>query len=157
MRRHTVFGLPTWFVLGPSVVQAEEELWAARSEPGHLPDSYNTDWNQSRRPTIVFILIDTLRRDSLSAYGGNQNLMPKLNAIAKESVVFEDVLANASWTKASVGSMFTGLYQEFHGAVGREDILGPANRTLAEIPARLHQSSGSRRDLFHPVGSRPDS
>ncbi len=133
IRRHTIFGLPTWFALGPSVIQTEEKLWADRSEPGHQPNPHNVDWNQSpRRPTIVFILIDTLRRDSLSAYGGDPHLMPRLNTIAKDSVVFQDVLANASWTKASVASMMTGLYQEFHGAVGREDILGQSNMTLAE-------------------------
>lgn len=133
IRRHTMFGLPTWFALGPSVVQTEEMLWADRSEPGHRTNSHNLDWDLSQqRPTIVFILIDTLRRDSLSAYGGNPNLMPRLNSLAGNSVVFQDVLANASWTKASIGSMFTGSYQEFHGAVGKEDILGQANQTLAE-------------------------
>jgi len=134
IRRHTEFGLPAWSILGPSVVQIEEDLWADRAGPGRQSQPQTFEWDQRLRPpTIVFILIDTLRRDSLGAYGGDPDLMPRLNAIAQESVVFEDVLANASWTKASVGSMFTGLYQEYHGAVGREDILGQANLTLAEI------------------------
>ncbi len=134
IRRHTLFGLPSWSVLGPSVVQIEEDLWADRAGPGHQPSPHTVDWDQSlRRPTIVFILIDTLRRDSLSAYGGDQDLMPRLNGIAQESVVFEDVLANASWTRPSIGSMFTGLYQEYHGAVGREDALNQPTETLAEI------------------------
>ncbi|MEN8165605.1 MAG: sulfatase, partial [Acidobacteriota bacterium] len=134
IRRHTLFGFPAWSVLGPSVVQTEDALWVDRTGPGYQPHPHTVDWDRSlRRPTIVFILIDTLRQDSLGAYGGDRDLMPRLNAIARESVVFEDVLANASWTRPSVGSMFTGLYQEYHGAVGREDSLNPPTETLAEI------------------------
>ncbi len=134
IRRHTLFGFPMWSILGPSVVQIEEKLWADRAGSGHQPPPYTVDWDHGfRQPTIVFILIDTLRRDSLSAFGASPDLMPRLNEIERESVVFEDVLASASWTRPSVGSMFTGLYQEYHGAVGREDALNQRTETLAEI------------------------
>lgn len=133
-RRHTQFGLPAWLILGPSSVQIEKDLWADHSEPGHQSDPPSIDWDPGlQQPTIVFIMIDTLRRDSLGAFGGDPDLMPRLNEIAQESVVFKDVLANASWTRPSIGSMFTGLYQEYHGAVGRGNALYEPTDTLAEI------------------------
>ncbi len=134
MRYHTTLGYPGWAFLGPSVAQTEKMLWSENSGFRSAGDQrIPITGAKNQQSTIVFILIDTLRQDSLGAYGGDPTLMPKLNAIAHESVVFQDVLANASWTRPSIGSMFTGLYQEYHGAVGRENALSRSNETLAEI------------------------
>ncbi len=58
--------------------------------------------------------------------------MPQLDRIAARSIVFHGVLANASWTRPSVVSFFTGLLPEEHGAVDR--VYGLADRwwVLAE-------------------------
>ena len=134
LRYHTVLGFPAWALMGPPVASVEKELWdrhdgeAPQVDTMIPPPGRNED-----RVSVVFILIDTLRRDRLEPYGGDPSLMPRLNALSRESIVFSDVLASATWTRSSIGSMFTGLYQEYHGAVGREDVLGPGNRTLAEI------------------------
>ena len=136
MRNHTLLGYPTWATLGVPTETIEKDLWNEHST-SHCVRSQApiNDVQKKKQPSIVFILIDTLRRDSLSAYGGDPALMPHLNAFAGESIVFQDVLANASWTRPSIGSMFTGLYQEYHGAVGRENALARSNNTLAEILA----------------------
>lgn len=135
-RRHTQFGLPTWLILGPSSVQIEKDLWADRSQAGHRSEPPSVDWHSDgQQPAIVFIMIDTLRRDSLGAFGGHSALMPRINELVQESVVFENVLANASWTRPSIGSMFTGLYQEYHGAIGRENALHEPTDTVAEVLA----------------------
>jgi len=134
LKRHTVFGFPANLILGPGVREVSAELWAKRVgeySPTTVPAPTKTAGGS--RPTIVFIILDTLRRDSLGAYGGDADLMPELNAIMQSSVVFEDVLANASWTRPSVASMFTGLHQEHHGAVGREDVLRADVDVLADV------------------------
>ena len=62
--------------------------------------------------------------------------MPELNARANSSMVFTDVLANASWTKPSVASFFTGLAPEEHGAMKPSYPIAPDAVTLAEVLQR---------------------
>jgi arylsulfatase A-like enzyme len=61
--------------------------------------------------------------------------MPELNRIAQGSWVFSNVLVNATWTRPSVASLFTGLLPEEHGAIDRMDVLPPQRVTLAELLA----------------------
>lgn len=69
----------------------------------------------SKRPNIVFILIDTLRADRLGAYGSEKGLTPFIDSIAKQSVVFTQCFAPSSYTVPSVASIYTGLYPSNHG------------------------------------------
>ncbi|HET8648232.1 MAG TPA: sulfatase, partial [Vicinamibacteria bacterium] len=57
---------------------------------------------------------------------------PHLDALARESVLYEHVYACASWTKPSVACLFTSLYPVFHGAQTVDDVLAPDRVTLAE-------------------------
>jgi arylsulfatase A-like enzyme len=105
------------------------------------------------RPNIVVYLVDTLRADALGVYGQKAPTSPRVDAFAKESVVFQDAWAQASWTRAATASIFTGLHVGAHG-VDREDRALPASAvTLAE---RLKQA-GYRTGAFvanHLLGGR---
>ena len=69
---------------------------------------------------------------------------PNLNALVERSVVFGDVHANASWTRASCGSIFTGLLPEEHGAARFHERLPEGWRTLPEqLRGSARVSSGS--------------
>jgi len=68
-------------------------------------------------PNIVVILADTLRADHLSCYGRSPQTSPNLDALAELGVLFENYVAAATWTKPSVGTMFTGLAPRAHQAV----------------------------------------
>jgi len=65
---------------------------------------------------VVVFLVDTLRADHLQPYGYARETSPNLAALAVESLVFEQANAAASWTKASVASLFTSRYPSMHGA-----------------------------------------
>ncbi len=94
-------------------------------------------------PHIVFVMLDTLRADALAGHGGDPSWMPALNAYAERSVRFSDVLANASWTRPSLGSFFTGLLPEEHGATGLQFGLSPEVKLLAEIlSAQGYETAG---------------
>ncbi|HUZ46956.1 MAG TPA: sulfatase [Terriglobia bacterium] len=83
-------------------------------------------------PNIVFITLDTVRADHLSAYGYPRPTTPNLDRFARTGVLFENAIAPISWTLASHASMFTGLLPQQHGA----DLavpLAPSPWTLAEI------------------------
>jgi arylsulfatase A-like enzyme len=77
-------------------------------------------------------MLDTLRADSLAALGGAPDVMPAMNALVERSVLFSDVHANASWTRASCASIFTGLLPEEHGAARFHERLSEHWLTLPE-------------------------
>ena len=66
---------------------------------------------------VVVISIDTLRRDHTSLYGYRRRTTPGLDALARESVVFEDAVSTSSWTLPAHASLFTSTYPSVHGAV----------------------------------------
>ncbi|MDA1266978.1 MAG: sulfatase [Planctomycetota bacterium] len=68
------------------------------------------------RPDLVVVCIDTLRADHTSLHGYDRPTTPALEAIAAEGVSFTRHLCNASWTKPSMGTLWTGLAPSAHGA-----------------------------------------
>lgn len=86
-----------------------------------------------RRPNVLIYVIDTLRADGLASYGNPLASTPNLDALAGQGVLFEHAYANASWTRASVATLLTGLLPWHHGAESRDDRLPELARTLAEV------------------------
>ncbi|RMH18267.1 MAG: hypothetical protein D6696_13415 [Acidobacteria bacterium] len=84
------------------------------------------------RPDVLVYLIDTLRADHLGCYGYPRPTSPQIDALAAEAALFEHAIAQSSWTKASVASIFTGRWPLAHGANLRTDALAAAAQTLAE-------------------------
>lgn len=68
-------------------------------------------------PSVVFVLIDTLRADYLGTYGFEGDISPSLDRFAEESIVFENAFSQAPWTKPAIASLFTSLYPEQHGVI----------------------------------------
>jgi len=66
----------------------------------------------SRQDDIVFVLVDTLRRDHLGLYGYARDTSPHLDAIASRAVVFDQARSTAPWTNPAIASLFTGLYPQ---------------------------------------------
>ena len=97
----------------------------------------------SDRPDIFLIVLDTLRADRLSCYGGARNTSPNLDVFAKQSTFFERAIAPAQWTVPSHASIFTGEYPTTHMAVQPYDALDSQYPTVAE---RLHGNG------YHTVG-----
>ncbi|MCH2172215.1 sulfatase [Myxococcota bacterium] len=56
---------------------------------------------------VVLIVIDTLRRDHLGAYGGSADT-PHLDALAERGQVFTNAQASFHQTSMSMGALFTG-------------------------------------------------
>lgn len=89
------------------------------------------------KPSILFILLDTVRLDYVGWGGSELDTTPKLDKLAAQGAAFTQAISQASWTKPSVASMITGLIPSKHLAVGRprfqyyED-LEASQRTLAD-------------------------
>jgi arylsulfatase A-like enzyme len=86
-----------------------------------------------RKPNILLIILDTLRRDRLSAYGHTRETSPEFDAFAARATLFERAIAPAQWTVPSHGSMFTGLYPSAHQLTQANGVLSGAHPMLAEI------------------------
>jgi len=78
----------------------------------------SADAGRPQRRNIVLISLDTLRADRLGMYGARAPTSPTLDALARESTLFETVIASAPWTLPSHASMMTGLHACAHGATG---------------------------------------
>src|SRR5262247_2791868 len=61
------------------------------------------------RPSIVLVTIDTLRLEHLGCYGYPRPTSPRVDALAAESVLFENVRATMAATFPSHLSVLTGL------------------------------------------------
>lgn len=100
-------------------------LLAAGAEPAR-PDNFPT-----RRPNIVFVVADTLRRDHVGVYGDQPT--PFLDSLAARATVFDRAYAQSAWTNPSVASMFTSRYQSQHHVVSFASVLSKNEQTLAEV------------------------
>lgn len=70
------------------------------------------------KPNVVVIVLDSLRADHVGAYGYGRPTTPFLDLLAREGLVFEQVLAQSSYTRQSVPSILTGRNPSECGAFG---------------------------------------
>jgi len=89
---------------------------------------------------VLFVVMDTVRKDHLSVYGYDRPTTPGLEAFAAEATVFEQAVAPAPWTLPVHASLFTGLYPSQHGASQENPYLEGAT-TLAETLNDTHATA----------------
>ena len=84
------------------------------------------------RPSMILVIIDTLRADRLGTYGYSRATSPRLDAFAKQSVLFENAYSQAPNTPPSVAAILTSLYPSMHHFIGKGDRVTDEARTLPE-------------------------
>ncbi len=114
----------------PQVAAVQRAAGQARQR---LPPSNIQARTESRRPNVILYLVDALRADHLGCYGSEGVSSPRVDEFAAESTVFEDAIAQSSWTKAAVASIFTGLWPPSHGVHGPHDRLPDDLSTMPEL------------------------
>lgn len=83
---------------------------------------------------VVIISMDTTRADNLSCYGLYKNATPQIDALAKESVLFQNTYSPIPLTLPAHSTMLTGMYPPRHGVHDNLKYqLSEKNLTLAEI------------------------
>ncbi len=83
---------------------------------------------------IVLISIDTCRADYLSCYGYHRKTTPNIDTVAKNGVLFTNVVTSVPITLPAHSSMLTGTIPPYHGAHDNNNYkLANSNLTLAEI------------------------
>lgn len=82
---------------------------------------------------VLLLVLDGASAGRMSAYGYSKPTTPEIEALAKESVVFDHAICQAVYTIASIGSVLTGQYPERHQSVSFADRLPSSAVTLPGI------------------------
>ena len=88
----------------------------------------------SRGAPVFIVCVDTLRADRLPAYGYTRVETPALDALARDSIIFDNAISHVPLTLPSHVSLFTGLLPFQHGV--RDNLgyrLSKDHRTLATL------------------------
>jgi len=67
-------------------------------------------------PNVLILVMDTTRAQNLSCYGYERATSPHLDALAADSVLYEQAIAPGCWSLPSQMSLLTGLFPSKHGA-----------------------------------------
>jgi arylsulfatase A-like enzyme len=62
-----------------------------------------------RRPNVLLVVLDAVRRDALEPYGPPAGTTPAIADLARRGCALPDAYATSSWTLPSHASMFAGL------------------------------------------------
>jgi arylsulfatase A-like enzyme len=90
---------------------------------------------RNRKPNIILLGIDSLRRDHMSCYGYHRLTTPHIDRFAQEGVLFEQTFSAHIPTTSAYASMLTGLdvFSTQVVALRHKGPLRPEVKTLAEI------------------------
>lgn len=103
----------------------------AQGNPPTLPPDFSPAVGM---PNIILIVADALRADFLPMYNSNaESKTPNLEEFVKDSILFLDCNAQASWTKPSFGALYTGTLPHIHRGIGKNSVLNTELPTLADI------------------------
>jgi len=89
---------------------------------------------------VLFVLTDTLRAHRMSAYGYERETTPTFDYMSSTGLRFARHLAQSSWTKCSMASLWTGLYPQRTGVLRSPD--GVPEEAL--MPAEILREAGFR-------------
>lgn len=67
-------------------------------------------------PSVVLLVMDTVRRDRLGLYGYGMPTSPTLDRLARDAVVFDRAYASSTYSLPSHASLLTGTLPSVHGA-----------------------------------------
>lgn len=125
--------------------RASDDTSSARGVEARIPAPA-----PATRPNIVLIVIDNLRADHLGAYGYVRPTSPYIDGLATAGLLFRNAYAPSSWTKPSIGALFTSRYPSEHRAISFARHLDERIPTLAEaMQAAGYVTMGYAGNFIH--------
>ena len=103
--------------------------------------------NESSRPSVLLVTVDTLRADHLGAYSKQDSHTPRLDRFADQAMVFERAATPMPLTRPAHFSILTSRYPREHGVLNNALALPESATTLAE----LFRAAGYRTGGFVAV------
>lgn len=120
--------------------------WRARTN-SPVPTELNPDYHPAdKKPNILFILLDDLGKEWISAYGAEDIKTPNIDRLAGEGIRFENFYTMPQCTPTRI-SFMTGQYPFRHGWINHWDVPrwgGGAHfdATMNPSVARMMQRAG---------------
>lgn len=92
-------------------------------------------------PDVLFVVLDSARKDRLSTYGHDRETTPSLSVLAETATTYDQAYTPAPWTLPSHCSLFTGLYPSEHGVTnGFTDSMARLPAEIPTLPERMSQA-----------------
>ena len=105
-------------------------------------------------PSVVVVVLDTVRRDHCSTYGYARETTANLTALAARGVRFDRAYTSSCWSIPTHASLFTGLLSSQHGADMETFRLGRSQATLATLlAARGYETAGFSANPYIASGT----
>ncbi len=82
---------------------------------------------------VIFLLVDSLRKDHLGCYGYAKDTSPNVDNFARDCVIFSNATAQGNATLPSIPSFLTGLYPKQHGCINEKTRLEKSTPTIATM------------------------
>jgi len=89
---------------------------------------------------VVFILVDTLRADHLGSYGYERETSPVMDRLAATGIRLANNIAQSTWTKSSMASIWTGTYPVTNEVLRYQHAIPE----VVTMPAELLKAAGYR-------------
>lgn len=91
----------------------------------------------SKQPNLIYVFADQLRYQSVGYAGDKKAKTPRIDALAKESVSFDNCVSGSPMCAPYRASLFTGKYSSSTGMVINELRMNPNHRAFGHV---LHES-----------------
>jgi arylsulfatase A-like enzyme len=120
--------------------------------PAPVPVPARTANEERRRPNIVIVTVDCMRRDRVSAYGHDRPTTPFLDSLLDSAAHCTSAHSVSPWTCPAVVSLHTGLYPHNHGGglVPGE----PKNLSKENLPTKLSRDVPTLPEVLAGHGYR---
>ena len=103
-----------------------------------------------KKPHILLVSLETMRRDHLRCHGYQKDLAPHLDQLARSGVNCSDAIANCGWTLPQNITLHTGLYPLTHDLT----LLREQHPLFAEHITLAEHLNGHGYQTFAGVNSR---
>jgi arylsulfatase A-like enzyme len=113
--------------------RARAALWRSAAAAALLPAACGAPPRPAEPPNVLLIVVDTLRRDHLGAYGYRRATSPNLDGLAAESLRYERALSQAPWTLPAVAALLTARDPSALGITSTRSVVPPDLVLLPEI------------------------
>jgi len=90
---------------------------------GEVRDAEAAEAVEVAPPNVLLIVVDTLRRDHLGAYGYERDTSPNLDRLAAESTRYERAVSHAPWTTPAIGALLSSQYPTTLGIQTEREVL----------------------------------
>lgn len=134
-----------WSMTFAVIVQQGQQSMHQQLAPPTTPERYVAQSDSPR--SVILIVTDALRRDALGCMRATQAHdfpgTPALDAFASQAQIFDNAIAQASWTKPAMASILTARPASVHQTMAKSAILPKTMRTLGTWLQRHNVSTSA--------------